>query len=220
MQKCIKVSYRIFSIIILVALVALLGVLGPHAAYAKDVAKDAAKDATKGKTLIDINTASQKDLESIKGIGPVKAKKIIEGRPYKSVDELSKAGLSKKEIDAIKPSITVSQPAAAPKPPVSAPSSQEPAKKSPTVTQQKSSSPPSTPQKTDEKKSASKLVPGQKVNLNTASKEEIEALPEIGPVKAQAIIDGRPYKTPEDVMKVKGIKQKTFDKIKDSITVK
>ena len=44
-------------------------------------------------------------------------------------------------------------------------------------------------------------------------------MPEIGPVKAQAIIDGRPYKKTEDVMKVKGIKQGTFNKIKDSITV-
>jgi len=39
-------------------------------------------------------------------------------------------------------------------------------------------------------------------------------------VKAQAIIDGRPYKTIEDVMKVSGIKEKTFEKIKDLITVR
>jgi competence protein ComEA len=64
-----------------------------------------------------------------------------------------------------------------------------------------------------------KLAPGQKVNLNTATKEQLEALPEIGPVKAQSIIDGRPYKTTEDIMKVKGIKEGTFNKIKDFITV-
>jgi competence protein ComEA len=64
-----------------------------------------------------------------------------------------------------------------------------------------------------------KLAPGQKVNLNTATKEQLDALPEIGPVKAQAIIAGRPYKKVEDIMKVKGIKQGTFNKIKDSITV-
>ena len=66
---------------------------------------------------------------------------------------------------------------------------------------------------------AAKPGPGQKVNLNKATKEQLEALPEIGPSKAQAIIDGRPYKKPEDVMKVKGIKEGTFKKIKDSITV-
>lgn len=59
-----------------------------------------------------------------------------------------------------------------------------------------------------------------KVNLNTASKEQLEALPGIGPVKAQAIIDNRPYSKPEDVMKVSGIKEGTYDKIRDQITVR
>ena len=61
------------------------------------------------------------------------------------------------------------------------------------------------------------------VNLNTATREELDALPGIGPVKAQAILDYRaangPFKTPEDVMKVKGIKEGEFAKIKDQISV-
>jgi competence protein ComEA len=61
------------------------------------------------------------------------------------------------------------------------------------------------------------------VNINTATKEELDALPEIGPVKAQAIVDYRnangPFKTPEDVMKVNGIKEGTFGKIKGMISV-
>ena len=66
---------------------------------------------------------------------------------------------------------------------------------------------------------AAKLPPGKKININAASKEELGALPGIGPVKAQAIISGRPYKKTEDIMKVKGMKQGEFDKIKDLITV-
>src|SRR5437763_12530385 len=61
------------------------------------------------------------------------------------------------------------------------------------------------------------------VNINTATKEELDALPGIGPVKAQAIIDYRnangPFKTSADVMKVKGIKEGEFAKIKDQIAV-
>lgn len=66
---------------------------------------------------------------------------------------------------------------------------------------------------------APKLAPGEKVNINTASKEKLEALPGIGPDKAQAIIDGRPYKKTDDLMKVKGIKGGTYDKIKEHIMV-
>jgi competence protein ComEA len=61
------------------------------------------------------------------------------------------------------------------------------------------------------------------VNINTANRAELEALPEIGPVKAQAIIDYRnangPFKSPEDVMKVTGIKEGTYGKIKGLISV-
>jgi competence protein ComEA len=44
--------------------------------------------------------------------------------------------------------------------------------------------------------------------------------PGIGPVRAQAIIDGRPYQKPEDVMKVQGIKEGIYGQIKDPITVR
>ena len=67
---------------------------------------------------------------------------------------------------------------------------------------------------------AAKLASGTKININTADKATLEKLPGIGPVKAQAIIDGRPYKYVEDVMRVSGIKDKTFEAIKSYITVK
>ena len=65
-----------------------------------------------------------------------------------------------------------------------------------------------------------KLKPGQTININKAPQDQLELLLGIGPVKAKAIIAGRPYAKIEDIMKVKGIKEKTFAKLKDYIVVK
>ena len=169
------------------------------------------------KALVDLNTAGQKDLEEIKGVGPAPAKKIIGARPYKSVDDLKKAGLSAKQIDSIKPYVTVgAAPAAA------APAAAPAAKPAPAATAPPpaAASPATAKAPAAEKAAPAKLAPGEKVNINTAPKEKLDALPGIGPVKAQAIIDGRPYAKPEDIMKVKGIKQGEYNKIKDIITVR
>ena len=61
------------------------------------------------------------------------------------------------------------------------------------------------------------------VNINTATLEELDTLPQIGPVTAQKIIDYRtangPFKTIEGLMDVDGIGQATFDKLKNLVTV-
>ena len=59
------------------------------------------------------------------------------------------------------------------------------------------------------------------VNINSATKEQLESLDGVGPVKAQAIIDYRkkngPFKKLEDVKNVDGIGEATYDKIKGNI---
>jgi len=61
------------------------------------------------------------------------------------------------------------------------------------------------------------------VNLNTASKEELVALPGIGPAKAQAILDYRKshgaFKSVEELKDVKGIGAKRYEKLKSEITI-
>lgn len=61
-----------------------------------------------------------------------------------------------------------------------------------------------------------------RVNINTATKEQLETLPGIGPTLAQRIIDYRSengfFSSCEDLLKVKGIGEKKLEKIKDKIT--
>jgi competence protein ComEA len=67
---------------------------------------------------VDLNTASQSELESVKGIGPKKAQAIIEFRKkngnFKTVDELDKVpGFGQKTVDKVKKEITVGNATAA-----------------------------------------------------------------------------------------------------------
>ncbi len=77
---------------------------------------------------VDINSATVKELEAVKGIGPAKAKAIIDYRekngPFKSVDDLKKVkGFGGKTLEKMRPELTVGEtPSPAAKPPVPAPS--------------------------------------------------------------------------------------------------
>ncbi|MCM3669998.1 helix-hairpin-helix domain-containing protein [Mesobacillus maritimus] len=65
---------------------------------------------------------------------------------------------------------------------------------------------------------------GAKVNLNTATTSDLETLPGIGPAKSSAIVEYRetngPFKEIEDLKSISGIGEKTFEKLKDQISVK
>lgn len=64
----------------------------------------------------------------------------------------------------------------------------------------------------------------EKIRINYATSEELQKLSGIGPAKAEAIIRYReengPFQVEEDLLNVSGIGQKSFEKIKDEITVK
>ena len=62
---------------------------------------------------------------------------------------------------------------------------------------------------------ATSVVATDRIEINTASLQQLDELTGIGPVLAQRIIDARPYSSVDDLLKVKGIGPKTLQKIKD-----
>jgi competence protein ComEA len=71
-------------------------------------------------------------------------------------------------------------------------------------------------------KSAAAPSPAGVVNLNTATEEQLCLLPRIGPSKARAIIKFRgkqKFKTPSDLVNVKGIGRKTYRRMRPYLTV-
>lgn len=99
-------------ILVSVTLAFALSLNGASAAPKPSAPEKAELNQLSGKK-VDLNSASQADLEKLPGVGPAIAKKIIAGRPYTSAAGLAKAGVPAKSIEKLTPLVTVGAASAA-----------------------------------------------------------------------------------------------------------
>ncbi|SHH41275.1 ComEA family DNA-binding protein [Thermosipho atlanticus] len=178
-----KVKDKLPVVVVIVIFIILSGTIFQEKFFKNEIQQNTSVKRNYGSQVIDINKAGYEELISLSGIGPAKAKAIInyreENGTFKSKEEIMKvSGIGNSIYEKIKERIKV--------------------------------------ENTTFQKEASKEI--KKVNVNTAEKEQLEELPGIGKVKALEIIKYReqhgPFNTYEDLLSVKGIGTKTLEKIK------
>jgi len=152
---------------------------------------------------ININVASQEELQKIIWVGPATAQKIIDARPFYSLDDIVKvSGIGDKKLADIKEQgIAWVDPLLKTEKEIF---SAEAGKKEIIETKSLEDD-----LRTEEKKATSLII-----DVNSASLQELQKITGIGAVLGQRIIDNRPFYSLDELLKVSGIGEAILENIK------
>ncbi len=173
---------------------------------------------------ININTANEKDLTQIIHIGPARAKEIIKMRPFLSLDDLIKVhGIGEKIISDIKDQglAYVDDFLKELKPNDKNDNDKNEVNEIEDKKEVQSEDEIKIKSEIEEKKDEKEVEKEdkkekiKKVEINSATLEELQAITRIGPVYAQRIINKRPFCSIDELIKISGIGESTLNQIKN-----
>ena len=175
--------------------------------------------AIQPQSKININTAGYEELQQITGVGPVLAQRILDWRNanglfYEIEDIKQVSGIGEATFEKMRNEIAVGNVPPRPIPPPE-PQAEDTQKQQEELEESVQQPPPALQPSTP--------VASFPININTAGFDELQAITGIGPILAQRIIDYREnislFYYIEDIKKVNGIGDVTFEKMKSQITV-
>lgn len=186
---------------------------------------DPAPPGQAARILVDLNTADERVLEGLPGIGAERARAILEARlrlgGFRSLEELATVrGIGDATLERLRPLVTLGPPPhdAEPTGTTATGADDPPARPTPPPYVAPHPTAPPAPAL------AAPTPHHGPININTAGVEELSLLEGIGEGKARAIIQHRqqhgPFRSPQDLLLVRGIGEKTLARNIHRITVR